>query len=571
MGIFDTLFKKTRNEGGVGRVLTEAQIEFVATMTDRQILAHVERYPEQYADIMSAKKILQYRAKAKPYTQITAGPKCVIGEATGEFLKRNATASMGDGESIVMGQYDLFEGLVVVGKPGSGKTRAVLQPLARDWLADPSTGMMANGIKWSWAKTLGDIARYCGRSEEQIHRIGVDGQKWSILRGLSPDGAGQFVRTSFDLTAKGASPGGGAQFFQDSASNIVTAIAMILCNACSDGPVEVEFPVSNGTDTKIELYRYSLDSIYDACFLAKADKQWHIFDERMRLRARQLHEQDRSGESVFILDGLDAIHRELASMDAVETKDGIMGQIATALSLFRSNRKIREAFCGDDEFDLSCLDRGDVIILDVDLEQFPRAGELVYLLAFQHLSQHAMRRDRDHVTNPVMLMMDEFTSCASNTMVKTFQTARSANIAVVIAFQSLAKLNDVLGGKTQASAMVGTLRNLICYTADEEALQILNSQIGKAEIKITDKTTSKGWQSASLTASMGGMQTGSTTATRTEFREVVDPGLFRGLRNTMRRGVPISEQIGDAVCSLTIAKQNKDGVVVTHPWDPDEG
>lgn len=568
MGLMERLLHRigfgTRVHSTRDATPTEEQIAAVAGMSQQQLEAYVALHPEHLQQVLAARKILRSRAAAG--RQVARGPRCAIGSATGEFARRNAAAAMAEGEQIVMDCYDLYEGLVCIGKPGSGKTRAILQPLARDWLRDPSAGLLANGIKWSWAATIEDIARYCGRSADQIHRIGPGAQRWSILHGLSPDAIGRFLRASFDLAARGHGASGSAQFFHDSAANIVTAIAQILDAACVDGAVEVTFEGDGWSETIA--YHYGLDSIYDVSFLAKSPEKWDTFSERMRLRAKRLKEAGRVDHAVAVLDGVDAVTRELASMEAAETKDGIMGQIATALSLFRSNREIRETFCGEERFNLRWLDSGHVIIIDVDLETYPRAAELVYLLAFQHLAQNAMRRDRDGVTNPVMLMMDEFTSACTNTMTTAFQTARSANIAVVIAFQSLAKLEHQLGSKTAANAMVGTLRNLICYTADEDTLKLLSAQIGKAEIIITDTSDTSGWSAGQLMPQNGGMNVGTSRTNRTEYRDIVDPSIFRGLRNTMRRGTPLNEQIADAVCSLTVSKVNRDGVVITRPWDP---
>ena len=306
------------------------------------------------------------------------------------------------GEAADLSQFDLFENLAVVGAPGSGKSRAILQPLVYDWMRHPSSGMVAFGVKRSWVRTLRSIARQF-RRDDQIHVIGPGADPMSLLNGLSPDAAGYFARTAFDLHARGQ---GHHQFFTDSAANAITAAAMILEGLCAGaGTFVATLPAPNGEGGIEQTFTYAIPSIHDMVYMD--DATWNAFEAQARERAMQLNDGGRSDLAEQIADGLRTFQRELLTQ-ATDTKNGIKGQIATVFSPFVINRTLRRTFCGSEEFGFTCLDRSEVILVDVDVQEFPVAAELAYLLVFQHLAGAAQRREVDGRT--------PFYSCSMNTL-----------------------------------------------------------------------------------------------------------------------------------------------------------
>ncbi len=495
-----------------------------------------------------------------------------LGEATGLLGLRNHSAAMKRGEAADLSQFDLFENLAVVGAPGSGKSRAILQPLVYDWMRHPTSGMVAFGVKRSWARTLRSIARQF-RRDSQIHTIGPGADPMSLLLGLSPDAVAYFSRTAFDLHARGQ---GHHQFFTDSASNSICAGAMILDSLCAGGIFIARLPAPNGEGDMEHAFSYAIPSIYEMVYMD--DATWNAFEAQARERALQLNDAGRSDLAEQISDGLRTFHRELLTQ-ATDTKNGIKGQIATVFSPFVINRTLRKTFCGSEEFDFTCLDRSESILVDVDVQEFPVAAELAYLLVFQHLAGAAQRREGAVISNPVLLLLDEYTRIAEIRQADLFQTARGAAIACVIAYQSQARMNHVLGGAIGGEAVLGTFRNLIAFSADEPMLKILQTLTGKAEVLRESRTRQRGRSMGQpgfgITGSAPSSSWSESTASNVVERSVVDAQIFRSLERSFRdkatgAPLPTDEQYAQAVAVLSINQVNKDDVIVVHPWDPEE-
>lgn len=567
------LLKAIFEFGGGGESDSSSDADLVAryvAMPEPEFRALVNRDTSNERMLDAMEKALAIRQQRGAVQQF--GPIVHLGEASGELAIRNHSAAMRRGERVHLTVFDMFENLAVIGAPGSGKSRGVLQPLVHDWMEYPTSGMVAFGVKRSWARTLRSIASRF-RRDDQIHVIGPDADPMSLLRGLSPDAVGYFARTAFDLHARGQ---GHHQFFSDSAANSITAATMILDGLCAGGTFVARLPAANGEGDIEQVFSYAIPSIYELVYLD--EKSWKAFEGQARERALQLNDAGRSDLAEQILDGLRTFSRELLNL-VHQTKSGVQGQIATVFSPFVINRTLRRTFCGSEEFDFTCLDRGEVVLIDVDVQVYPVAAELAYLLVFQRLADAVQRRESEGISNPVLLLMDEWTRIAEIRQADTFQTARAGAVSCVIAYQSQARANHVLGGAIGGEAVLGTFRNIIAFSADESLLKILQTLTGKSEVLRENRTRQRGRSLQQSGFGSGPMPNGPSVnwseskATNIVERSVIDPQMFRSLKRRFRdeatgAPLPIERQYAEAVAVLSINQKNKDDVIVVHPWDP---
>jgi hypothetical protein len=571
------MFDKVLNGGGGAETnapsSSDAQIiEHLASLSDDDFSRYVIRNGGTSPQRAIIKQAMTLRAERKLQPVGTArpdGPAFDLGVPTGRLLERNHSAGMRKGDRIRMTCWDLYEGFGIIGQMGSGKTRCILTRLARAWLDYPGSGLLANGIKPEWSRTLVRIAKHAGRSDDEIHVIGPNGKPWNLLHGLPPDAVGYFVKSAFDLDGHNR---GGHQFFTTTAMNLVTSAAMILFGLCPDASVfECSFTSPNGEGSYSRTFRYSLADVYELIFMQ--DAEWKAFREAAAERARWLSDRDRRDLSQSIVFGLRALERELLAMLG-ETKASVLGQVATCLSKFVNDPIINETYCGGDTFDLACLDQGHVVIPDISLSEYPATAELVYLLTFEHLRQRMMARQSMRIRIPLMLMMDEYTSVAIDKHGPVLRLARESNIAVVLAYQLQSDLQNRVGGADAGRAIVNNLRNLIVFgTGDSPTLQLVKDWLGKSEVprESTSRQRGRSLQQPGFGSVSGpGTSWSETTSSAIVERDVVDQQLMRTLRRRFVRGEPLSKQFAEAIAILSVDQQPRDDVVILNAWDPPE-
>ncbi len=577
MGLFSMFDKVLGNGGGAGTSSQPSSadaevIEHLATLSADDFSRYVIRNGGTAAQRAILTQAMAIRAERKLHPVAAArsdGPVFDLGIPTGRLLERNHSAGMRKGDRIRMTCWDLYEGLGIIGQMGSGKTRCILTRLARAWLDFPTAGLLANGIKPEWSRTLVRIAKHAGRSDDQIHLIGPNGRPWNLLHNLPPDAVGFFVKSAFDLDGHNR---GGHQFFTTTAMNLVTSAAMILHGLCPDASVfECSFASPNGEGPYARTFRYSLADVYELIFMP--DAEWKAFREAAAERARWLSDRDRRDLSQSVVFGVRGLERELQAMLG-ETKASVLGQVATVLSKFVNDPVINETYCGGDTFDLACLDEGHVVIPDIPLSAYPATAELVYLLTFEHLRQRMMARQSLEIKNPVMLMMDEYTSVAIDKHGPVFRLARESNIAVVLAYQLQSDLQNRVGGADAGRAIVNNLRNLIVFgTGDAPTLQLVKDWLGKSEVlrEGTSRQRGRSLQQPGFGGVSGpGTSWSETKSSAIVERDVVDQQLMRTLQRRFVRGEPLSKQFSEAVAILSVDQRPCDDIVILNAWDPPE-
>ncbi|MHB8463044.1 MAG: TraM recognition domain-containing protein, partial [Vulcanimicrobiaceae bacterium] len=154
---------------------------------------------------------------------------------------------------------------------------------------------------------------------------------------------------------------------------------------------------------------------------------------------------------------------------------------------FVSNLDLCQAFATDSDFDLSCLERGEVVILEVDLSKFGATAKLVYLLAREQLKRLMLdrehRAERGDDVNCVLYLQDEYASYAGKNDTELLRLCRAAKIAPVMLYQSQSILEQEIS-KEAARAIVGAVSNkLIFRTDDYPTVELLIQGLGQTNVE----------------------------------------------------------------------------------------
>jgi hypothetical protein len=208
------------------------------------------------------------------------------------------------------------------------------------------------------------------------------------------------------------------------------------------------------------------------------------------------------------------------------------------------------------------LDRGHVVILDVDKNVYPGAATLAFLLGFAQMSQHMRsrisRQDDGEDINDILFCADEYAQVAdAKTHPAMWRVAREARVCPLLAYQVHTDLQAAMGSKEAADGMIANFTTRVVFgTSDPASIALVSG--GKAEVQRTSEgsTTQQsegrhdgssggpgGWSSGTNT----GTSEGSSSTTAWAEREVVDQQLMDSLSNKIVRSVPVDNQVAEVV------------------------
>ncbi len=506
------------------------------------------------------------RLKAKtvavaPPAPAATGPLIHLARATGKLAERGHVGALAKGHLITVNADNAYYGTLVLGPSGSGKTRGVLQRWSRDWLMWPDAGLFAYGIKPDWSLTLAKIAIFCGRRDDQIHIVGPGHDPWPLMRGLEPDSVANFV-----LAAGTMGRAGHDSFWIGSAVNLVRRAATILYAACDDErPLEAQVTDKDGQVTKTYTLAYDLGSLSELLHATGANGK--AIAKAALARSAALHASGMDAEANMLVKALRGFEELTSGMDA-RTRVSIVAHADAAIEPFISSESLSRAFCGTEPFDLAVLERGHVVILDVDLNKYPAAASLVYLLAFEQMKQFMQRRMAERGggarLNPIAFVVDEYAKVAVASHTDMWQLCRQACIAPVIAYQLHSHLQQAVGGKDAANGLVGGFATKVVFNTDDEAsLNLVQHALGQSEVERTSMSHGSSGQGGSYSAQ-----------TSQQLRNVVDAQLMHSLLNDIRvdeitnAPLPIEKQWAEVVLVANQGGHRIADIARVRGWDP---
>ncbi|HUA87986.1 MAG TPA: type IV secretion system DNA-binding domain-containing protein, partial [Steroidobacteraceae bacterium] len=425
-----------------------------------------------------------------------------VGDATGTLRARGDLAAPMPGQGLALDEESLFQHLLVFGGTGEGKTTALLKPLVRQLLAQPSYGLYvcdAKGVLWT--DVQGIIAKVRPNAEVVTIGTGPDQFGVNVLAGLTPTQVAGTLRSVMAQLGGGS----GDSFWPDMAANVLRNVFSL---ARAYGMTEAGLAAANRSG----MAPYSLWWAYQAVlrpeligeatqalrdFFKAAPEQLKALAEGSPERASfaQRQQQITSKEVYDSMAYLESTWRDMAK----ETKSGIVANVTQLLDGFAGTRVLRERFaCGSNRNAISIAEalKGKVVLNALSSIEDGLPARIVSVLLKTNLYREARRRESAYrrgqspvkpQSQPCIVLMDEIqelvtADVSSGLSDATFwNVARSTGVAGVFATQTVAALQQAIGPEAAMNFMQQARSKVFFRTEDRETVEYACWCAGKYE------------------------------------------------------------------------------------------
>lgn len=466
-------------------------------------------------------------------TQRPDGFALGIGTSTGELAARGHASGLSPNQYVWLVNDDACQNIVVFGGIGAGKTTRVINPLLFQCLSYNDVGGLIFDIKGDFIESVASFATYFNRP---VWRVGVgpDCIGTNLLKGLTPEQAAGFLQSTFYLTGGTTND----SFWIQSATALVQNTLGLL-------------------EVLGDKY-YNLEKLYQYIFFEDVRKAIDIMIDEVKLEegtleARNLANYRSYYSNVFM------------QMD-VKMRESIKGTLSTILSPFQ-NPELIDAFSSTDpenNFDLSRILGGDVVLVDLPLAKWATAGKVVYTmikLRFFNLLQ-ARQVDKSLPQNYVFFMCDEYQNIisASNmglSDLSFWDKSRSAHCVGIISTQSISAFKSAIGNPTLSDTILANFRQKIFFKSEDvETLRYMNSLAGRVEVTRQSYNYSTGTSQQSTDFFKTNNTSNTSVNTQIVERQLVDANLVRMLTGNL------------ALAFLNVDGESSDDVLLMSPLYP---
>ncbi len=476
----------------------------------------------------------QQQQQQQQFPPKTGGIRLGLGRTTGALHERGHQQGCWANQDVMLVNDDCCQNIVVFGGIGAGKTTRVINPLLFQLLYYTDVGGLIFDIKGDFVESVSSFANYFNKP---VYRIGV-GEGCigtNLLKGLTPEQAAGFLQSTFYLT-------GGAtndSFWIQSATALIQNTLGLL-------------------EVLGDEY-YNLEKLYQYIFFEDVRKAIDIMIndvhlEEGSLQARNLANYKGYYQNVFM------------QMD-IKMRESIKGTLSTVLSPFQ-NPELIDAFSGTDpeeNFDLSRIIAGDVVLVDLPLAKWATAGKVVYTmikLRFFNLLQER-QVDKSLPQNYVFFMCDEYQNIisASNmglSDLSFWDKSRSARCVGIISTQSISAFKSAIGNPILSDTILANFRQKLFFkTEDIETLKYMNSLAGRVEVTRRSYNHTRGTSQATTDFFKANNTENTSVNTQIVERQLIDANLVRQLTGNL------------ALAFLNVEGQSADDVLIMHPLYPD--
>ncbi len=472
------------------------------------------------------------------------------GSARGAFRDRNvAVGAPRRGELLLYAEQSARRGTLIVGAPGSSKTRSKVYPDLY-WALQSSAraGALVFVTKRRATDDCYAIAR-AFRPKEKIHVVGIGPgrEHIDITAGMTHESIGDAIQDGLGASHSDFWRHGPSAFvegFIEIGKALAPATLHVPPQLDKKGsvrpggePYDLEITDTLPTLLKlISLDARRLDALFSYGF-ARATELESKDSRKAHALKELLHEVK---ERVLPLMQRDAKLGE-------ELRQSVLPQLQPF-----ARGDMRDAFCDGNGVDLDLLEKGHVILIEVDEAENPRAVGTVVRMIFRRIVQMARDRtasDRIGLLNPIILLCDEYTNYAAPGHVQAWNTVRESNFCATIGITSVSALIRQLGGDRHAAdAIIGNFANKFFFEVDDkQTRELARELIGKSIVKRRGTTTGKSRTSGSSSGGGphgGGSQTSSGTSESESLNEhledVLDGSVWRALGAERDRATAIA-------------------------------
>lgn len=461
------------------------------------------------------------------------------GTARGVFHQRNvAVGAPLPGELLLYGEQSARRGTIAVGAPGSSKTRSKIYPdLYWALHSSPRAGALVFVTKRRATQDCFAIAS-AFRQRNQIHVVGIgsDREHIDITAGMTHESIGDAIQDGLGTSHSDFWRHGPSAFvegFVEIAQTLAPATIHVPADVDKEGIVTpggeaYDFEIAGGLPTVLKLISLDgrrLDAVFAYGFKRAAEMQ-----NRNPHRAKALNE---------------LLHEVKERVLPLMLKDAKLGEelrqsVLPQLQPF-ARGPLREAFCDPSGIDLGLLEKGHVILIEVDEAEHPRAVATVVRMVFRRIVQIARDRtasERVGFLDPVILLCDEYTNYAAPGHVQAWNIVRESNFCPTVGITSISALTKQLGGdRDAANAIVANFANKFFFEVDDKATRDLARElIGQSVVlrRGTSESISRSHGGSSGGHPYGGSSNHSQGTSKSEslnehLEEVLDGSVWRAL------------------------------------------
>lgn len=461
------------------------------------------------------------------------------GIAIGIFRERNLATGAAEKEAVLLyGERSANRGTLVIGAPGSSKTRCKIYP---DFYWGLRTSKHAGALVFVTKRRATDdflaIAR-CFRRPEQIHVVGIGAGRSSmdITAGMSHESIGDAIKDGLGESHSEFWKQGPAAFvegFVELIHALRPATIHVPALVDQDGNLEpggeaYDFEIGDTLPTLLDLISldaHRLDAVFSYGFSKAGDFEASQPGEAMRLRSLLREVKER----------IVPLLRRDAKL-AEELRQSALPQLQPF-----GRGALRSAFCNSRGVDLAAIEKGHVILIEIDEAEFPRAVGTVIRMVFRRIVQMARERtasSRVGSLDPILLICDEYTNYGSAGHVQAWNTIRESNFVATVGLTSISALVKQLGDQHAAHAIISNFSNKFFFDSDDKATRDLaNELVGKTTVirhgTSEGKSTTSGTSATGSLGSGGSHQsraTSKTESTSEQREDALDGSIWRTLQ-----------------------------------------
>lgn len=460
------------------------------------------------------------------------------GIANGVFRDRNlANGAPEQGEALIYGERSANRGTLAVGAPGSSKTRSKIYP---DFYWGLRTSPRAGALVFvTKRRATNDFIAIASkfRAQNQIHVVGVGRGRstMDITARMTHESIGDAIKDGLGESHSEFWKQGPSAFvegFVELIHALRPATIHVAAATDKDGHVEpggeaYDLEIGDTLPTLLNLMSLDgrrLDAVFAHGF-NRAKSFEHERPERAAELRALLHE---------IKDRIVPLLRRDAKLGE-ELRQSALPQLQPF-----GRGIIRDAFCDRNGVDLSLLEKGHVVIIEIDETEHPRAVGTVVRMIFRRIVQMARERTastRVGQLDPILLICDEYTNYAAAGHVQVWNTVRESNFCATIGITSVSALTEQLGKPHTANSIVGNFANKFFFETDDKATRDLaNELIGKTTVirrSISEGLSKTRGTSASSSVTGGGSHQSSGTtrseSTSEHLEDALDGSIWRQL------------------------------------------
>ncbi len=466
---------------------------------------------------------------------LTGGLLLCGGVARGAFRERNlAVGAPPKGTVLLYGEHSARRGTIVIGSPGSSKTRSKVYPdLFWGLKTAPRAGALVFITKRRATTDCYRIARTL-RAADHIHIVGIGQQRQTmdVTAGMSAESVGDAIRDGIGASHSDFWIHGPAAFTEGFVE-IIHALA----------PATIEVPAIVDKDGVVqpanEAYHLTIGDTLPTLL------QLLVLDAR-RLNAIFSYGFQRADaikdprDAAALRELLREVHGRTFPLLQRDAKLGeeFRQSVLPQLQPF-ARGALRETFCDRNGINLSLLEQGHVILVEIDETEHPRAVGTVIRMIFRRIVQMARERTASNRTgslDPILLMCDEYTNYAAPGHVQAWNTIRESDFVSTVGITSISALAKQLGGDQNATnAIVANFGSKFFFDVDDKPTRDLARElIGQTTVLrhgTTEGTSqSSGSSSTNMTGGSHSSRGTSSSASSSEHREdAIDGAIWRSL------------------------------------------